>query len=73
MKTEYLQDFKNLNKAEKILLVEDLWDSIAEDDSDIPVPGSHIKELEARLEKQAMAPGKLLTLEELSEKIERRK
>lgn len=34
---------------ERIRLVEDLWDSIAEDQEEVPVPESHKRELDARL------------------------
>jgi len=40
---------------------------------DLPVPGSHKRELRARREKHAAYPGKLLTLEELQKGIEKRK
>lgn len=45
--------------------MEDLWDSIAEDASSLPVPQSHLDELEMRLERFESAPGDLLSLEEL--------
>jgi len=38
----------SLSTAEKILLVEDLWDSIAADAAPLPVPQSHLDELERR-------------------------
>ena len=34
---------------ERIRLVEDLWDSIAEDQEALPVPESHKRELDVRL------------------------
>jgi len=68
-----IPDIKNLSTAEKILLVEDLWDSIASDESVVPVPQSHMEELKRRLKSYESAPGNLLSLEELQTRIEKRK
>jgi len=38
-----------LSTPERILLVEDLWDSIALEEEGVPVPTSHLDELEIRL------------------------
>jgi putative addiction module component (TIGR02574 family) len=62
-----------LSTPEKILLVEDLWDSIASDESVVPVPQSHREELDRRFRKYASAPGDLLSLKELQARIEKRK
>ncbi|OGL50061.1 MAG: addiction module protein [Candidatus Schekmanbacteria bacterium RBG_13_48_7] len=62
-----------LSTAEKILLVEDLWDSIVSDESAVPIPQSHKKELDKKLKKYENAPGNLLSLDELQTRIERRK
>lgn len=45
MSVKDIPDIKKLSTAEKILLVEDLWDSIASDESVVPVPQSHMEEL----------------------------
>ncbi|GFP37621.1 hypothetical protein HKBW3S44_01297, partial [Candidatus Hakubella thermalkaliphila] len=58
---------------EKILLVEDIWDSIVSDESVVSVPQSHMEELDRRLRRYESAPGTLLSLEELRTRIERRK
>lgn len=34
-------EIKKLNKSEKLLLVEALWDSIASDPEDVPLPEHH--------------------------------
>ena len=73
MKITEIPQLKQLSKAEKILFVEELWDDIAKDDSDIPVPESHIRELDRRLQDHRKFPGALLTLEELQKNIENRK
>jgi len=68
-----IPEITKLTTAEKILLVEDLWDSIASDESVVPVPQSHLEELDNRLKKYESAPGNLLSLEELRANVERRK
>ena len=40
---------RELPLEEKIRLVEDLWDSIAEDEAAVPVPDAHKVELDIRL------------------------
>jgi putative addiction module component (TIGR02574 family) len=68
-----IPEIERLSTPEKILLVEELWDSIASDESRVPVPQSHTKELERRLKRYISHPGDLLSLEELQVKIEKRK
>ena len=73
MRVSDIREIAKLTTSEKILLVEDLWDSIASDESVVPVPQSHLEELDKRLKKYESAPGNLLSLEELRTSIERRK
>ena len=47
MNTEFAPLFK-LGRAERLQLVEDLWDSIAEDDAQLPVPDWKCDELRRR-------------------------
>lgn len=61
-----------LSAAEKILFVEELWDSIASQER-IPVPDSHKLALDRRLAKQKGQSGCLLSLRELQARIEKRK
>ena len=71
-----LSDFpeiENLSTPEKILLLEQLWDSIVSDEDDVPVPESHLRELRRRYRAYKAGPGEMLTLDELKERIERRK
>jgi len=68
-----IPQIKKLGVAEKILLVEDIWDSISSEESAIPIPRSHIKELDRRLARHKSTPGKLLSLDELRKRIESRK
>lgn len=73
MRVKDLPEISKLSTSEKILLVEDLWDSISSNESDVPVPESHRAELDKRLKRYESAPGALLSLHELRAKIEKRK
>jgi putative addiction module component (TIGR02574 family) len=73
MRVKDLPEISKLSTPEKILLVEDLWDSISADEASIPVPESHKAELDARLKRHESAPGALLSLDDLRTRIEKRK
>jgi putative addiction module component (TIGR02574 family) len=73
MRVKDIPEISKLSTSERILLVEDLWDSISLDEADVPVPESHKTELNGRLRKYESAPGALLSLEELRGRIEKRK
>ncbi len=57
---------------EKINLVEALWDNIVQQSEVIPVPDSHIEELDRRLAQHG-AHDALLTLAELQQKVAKRR
>lgn len=61
-----------MSTPEKIVFLEDLWDSIAIHDQTVPVPESHISELEKRLARYGSNPDSLLSLQELQQKIIKR-
>lgn len=42
------EDLKKLTKSEKLLLINDLWDDISEDPSDIPLNSDQEKKLDQR-------------------------
>ena len=73
MRVSDISEIKKMSTSEKILLVEDLWDSIAMDESEVPVPQSHMEELDRRLKRYEAAQGELLSLAELRIRIESRK
>ncbi|MCK4295361.1 MAG: addiction module protein [Candidatus Marinimicrobia bacterium] len=73
MKVNEINEISKLSTPEKILLLEDLWDSISSADSEIPVPESHKEELDRRYKKHIHGQGELLTLEELQTCIDKRK
>jgi len=68
-----IPEITQLSTPEKILLVEDLWDSIASEESAVPVPQSQMEELDRRLKRYGSPPGTLLSFEELRTRIERTK
>ncbi len=70
MKVTDIPEIANLTTAEKILLVGDLWDAIRSDEVAVLIPHSHLDELERRQAAYEEAPHNLLTLEELSERLE---
>ena len=43
------KQIEKLNKSEKLLLVEALWDSIASEPEDVPLPEHHKSVLDERL------------------------
>lgn len=49
MKDTLSKEIEKLNKSEKLLLVESLWDSIAFDPEDVPLPEHHKTILDERL------------------------
>jgi putative addiction module component (TIGR02574 family) len=73
MRVKDLPEISKLSTPEKILLVEDLWDSISSDESSVSVPKSHKDELDKRLKRYQSAPGTLLSLDDLRARIEKRK
>lgn len=73
MRISNIPEIARLSLPEKILLVEDLWDSIVSDESGVTIPKGHMKGLDRRLNSYESGSGKLLSLEEFQERIERRK
>ncbi len=69
MNVSDIPQLAKMSVPEKIVFLEDLWDSIAEQEPAVPIPDSHIRELERRLAAYRANPGELLTLEELQRKI----
>lgn len=72
MKVNDVPEIAQMSIPEKILFIEDLWESISSMDSEVPVPESHKEELDTRLAKD-YSPGDLLSIEELQNRIEKRK
>ena len=72
MQIRDIPEIHKLSIPEKILLLEDLWDSIIADEDAIPVPESHRQEIRRRIA-SLDSIGKLLTLDELKSRIDARK
>lgn len=72
MNISELPQIQAMSIAEKINLVESLWDSIAQHDDAIPVPASHAQELSARLARHEGNQESLLTLQALQQKMAQR-
>ena len=70
MRLNEIPGIAKLSVAERILLLEDLWESIASEPSSVPVPQSHRDELDKRLADYEKDPGSLLTLEDLRQRVE---
>ena len=69
MRPNDIPGFQRLSSPEKILLAEEIWDTVAADDSAVPVPDSHLRELDRRVSRYRSGPGKLLTLEDLRQRL----
>ena len=73
MKLNDIQEIACLSIPEKIVLLEELWDSIAANQDNVPVPESHKAELDKRFARHRDFPGEVLTLEELRRGVESRR
>jgi putative addiction module component (TIGR02574 family) len=71
MRTEFTQIFK-LGRAERLQLVEDLWDSIAEEDEQLPVPEWKREELKRRKERFSRHPSSGRTWEQVKHRARER-
>ena len=73
MKLTEIPEVAALSTQEKIVLLEELWDSIRDRQDQIPVPDSHKAELDKRFNRNVKFPGEILTLDELRRGIESKK
>jgi putative addiction module component (TIGR02574 family) len=64
-----LDQIRKLPLAERIELVEDVWDSIAAEAAELPVPESHREELARRREAHREQPGRALPWEEARRRL----
>ena len=67
MNTEFAPLFK-LSRAERLQLVEDLWDSIAEEDAKLPVSDAKRDELRRRKERFLQHPASGRTWEQVKQR-----
>jgi putative addiction module component (TIGR02574 family) len=66
------KEVRKLSVHEKIRLIEDLWNDVADKGSDLPVPNSHKQLLKARLAAHLKSPESAITVEEFRRRIARR-
>lgn len=71
MKAEFAPLFK-LGRAERLQLVEDLWDSIAQEDEALPLPDWKRDELRKRKERFLAHPASGRTWDEVKERARAR-
>jgi putative addiction module component (TIGR02574 family) len=64
-----LDQISKLPLAERIELVEDVWDSIAAEAEELPVPESHREELARRREAHRGQPGRTRSWEEVRRRL----
>lgn len=67
MATIPLQDILKLSVAERLRLMEEIWDSIAANPEEVPFPDWHRGELDRRLDHPA--PGPSLTWDEVQTRL----
>lgn len=65
MSSELAEQIKKLSVAERILLVEEIWDSIAADDESLELTHEQKAELERRIEADKLNPDEGRTWEEI--------
>ena len=68
-KIEDIRGFDELTLSEKIELVQDLWDRIAEEPDGVDVTEAQRQELERRLLAHEQNPGKYTSWEELRNRL----
>ncbi|MGE5353252.1 MAG: addiction module protein [Acidobacteriota bacterium] len=64
-----LENIKNLSIAERILLVEEIWDSILSSAEELPVSNEQKKELNARFEAYKKNPDEIKPWNEIRNNI----
>jgi len=63
------QEISKLNLTEKILLIEDVWDSIAQSNLDLPMPEWQKRELDKRYKEYRAGEQKLHDWQSVHEEI----
>ena len=64
-----IEDIKKLSVAERILLVEDIWDSISTSGEELPITDEQRKELDSRLEAYKKNPDEGKSWKEVKDNI----
>lgn len=69
MASSLLEEIRKLSLAERIQLVEDVWDSIAAVGEEFPIPESHRAELAHRREEHRQSPEDVVAWEEVRRQL----
>ena len=64
------REFDALSPTEQVLLVQEFWDRITERPEQVPVPESHIAELNRRLEDHDRNPDDVVTWADVRAKLQ---
>ncbi len=64
-----LENIKKLSIAERILIVEDIWDSIISSEEDFPITDEQKRELDSRLEAYYKNPNEGKSWEEVKDNV----
>lgn len=67
--SKVLDELEKLSVTERVQLVEELWDSIARSNAEIPLPQWQRDELDRRKEKYAQNPDSVRTWDEVKNDI----
>ena len=63
------EEISKLSPQEKILLIEEVWDSLAEDPSQLPISASQKRELEKRLKSYKKNPHKTSSWQDVKKRL----
>jgi len=69
MSSSLLDEIRKLSLAERIQLVEDVWDSVAAEAEEFPLPDSHREELARRREEHRRRPEDVVPWEEVRRQL----
>ena len=64
-----MEQLRRLSLAERIQLVEDLWDTIAAEADNLPIPESHREELSQRRAAHRSNPSTVIPWEEVRRRL----
>jgi putative addiction module component (TIGR02574 family) len=67
--SEITGEIKQLTVAERLLIVQEIWDSIAEDQESLPITEAQRDELDKRLEAYRAAPEQGSSWEEVKNRV----